>query len=297
MKLFKALFGTVCATFVATQAFATSYHASTFMPANNLYLEDSLEATTGLNETQFNAVIDRAEKIYKPLIKAKFGAALTVERRFDDATVNAFADQPSDTDWQVHMFGGLARRAEVTEDGFAMVLCHEIGHHLGGFPFVEDWAANEGQADTFATGACAAKVFASNAKLAADAEANIPANMKAKCDSTHSSSKDRSICYRGVMAGKSLADLLGALEGARVSFDTPDASVVAKTNNDHPAAQCRLDTYVAAALCGSALWDDALIPGKELADRNSKAAQTEAFAHSCVGGVGARPKCWFAPLR
>ena len=28
------------------------------------------------------------------------------------------------------MYGGLARRAEVTEDGFAMVLCHELGHHV-----------------------------------------------------------------------------------------------------------------------------------------------------------------------
>lgn len=268
---------------------------ASFMPDNQLWREDHLEAATGLSEAQFNAVIDQAERIYKPIV-AQFGATLTVERRFADPTVNAFADQPSDTDWQVHMFGGLARRREVTEDGFAMVVCHELGHHLGGYPFVFDWAANEGQSDIHATGACASKVFSANPLLSAAALSSLPPKQKAACDTAHSSQRERDVCYRSVVAGKSLADLLASLEGSKVSFDTPDTSVVTKTNDEHPAAQCRLDTYVAGALCGNLFWNYALIPGKQFADRNGPAAQAEAFKHSCVSGVGARPKCWFAPV-
>jgi hypothetical protein len=259
-----------------------------FMPPNNL---DDEELTGGLNEQQFNAVIDRVEAVYQPIVKA-MGATLTVERRWNDETVNAFADQLTPTKWEVHMFGGLARRPEVSEDGFAMVMCHELGHHLGGYPFYQgDVMSNEGQADVHATGACASKVFAVDAALSQKAFDTLPASMKAKCNAAHSTIRGRDVCYRAVVAGKSLGDLLAALEGKKVGFDTPDTSVVSATNDEHPAAQCRLDTYVLSALCGNAKWDYTLIPGKSFQDNNGTAAQSEAFAHSCLS---VRPKCWFA---
>lgn len=264
----------------------------TFMPPNQLQLE--AQDGVGITEAQFNAVIDRAEAIYKPIIE-KFGGKLVVDRRWSDETVNASAEQQGTT-WNVHMYGGLARRAEVTEDGFAMVLCHEIGHHIAGYPYVQDWAANEGQSDIHATGACAAKMFAPNAELAFVAETTLPEEMKAKCDAAHTESKDREICYRSLVAGKSLADLLAALGNTKANFETPDQSVVSKTNNAHPAAQCRLDTYVAGALCGASKWDYGLIPGKSFPRHNSMDSQKEAYAHSCESGPGARPKCWFAEL-
>lgn len=264
------------------------------MPENTLALE---EKTGGLSEAQFNAVISRAETFYKPIF-AQFGATLTVERLWSDDTVNAFADQPSATDWQVHMFGGLARRPEVSEDAFTMVLCHEMGHHLSGYPFVSstDWAANEGQADMHATGPCAARLFAENDLASRHALETITPSLKAQCDAAYGDAFNRDVCYRSVVAGNRLANLLAALEGATVSADTPDTSTVTVTDSDHPKAQCRLDTYVASALCGSSRWNYALIPGKSFADRNSAEAQGEAFLHSCQFGVGARPRCWFAPL-
>ena len=279
--------------FVSSAAVAAQGQRS-FMPANDLNQEDDLDGKDGLTEAQFNAVIDKAEKIYKPIF-TQFGATFKVERLWSDATVNAYADQPSATDWQVHMYGGLARRAEVTEDGFAMVICHEMGHHLGGYPFVQDWAANEGQADTHATGACAMKIFAPNLELSARAAADLPPEMKAKCDANRPEA-ERDNCYRALVAGKSLADLLAALGSSTVSFSTPDTSTVKKTNNEHPAAQCRLDTYVASALCGAKTWDYSVIPGKTSAQHNSMEAQTEAYKHSCKDGDGARPKCWYAEL-
>ena len=273
----------------ATEAFGFEGQRS-FMPPNELHTQ---MLSGGITEAEFNAVIDRALSIYQPIFR-QFGATLSVDRLWSDTTVNASADQPSATSWQVHMYGGLARRPEVTADGFAMVLCHEIGHHLGGYPYVQDWAANEGQSDMHAVGACAAKMFVANPHLSAQALANLPQNMKDKCDRNRPAN-ERDLCYRTLEAGKSLADLLAALGNSTVNFDTPDTSTVTRTNNDHPAAQCRLDTYVAGAMCGSAKWDYALIPGKALVHK-SMAAQNEAFSHSCATGEGARPACWFAAL-
>ena len=264
----------------------------TFMPPNDL---DLAEVTAGgITEAQFNGVIDKAIRIYGPIF-SHFGATLKVNRLWSDATVNASAEQPTATSWVVNMYGGLARRAEVTEDGFAMVLCHEMGHHLGGFPYVQDWAANEGQSDMHATGACASKLFGTNVDLSAVANEELPADLKAKCDASHPQG-ERDICYRAIVAGKSLADLLAALGGTAANYGTPDRSVVTRTNNAHPAAQCRLDSYIAGAICGASKWDYNLIPGKSFPNRNSLDAQNEAYAHSCAEGDGARPKCWFAPV-
>lgn len=283
----------IFACLLASTAASAFEGQRTFMPANNLHLE---ELDGGITEAQFNSVMDRTMAVYGPIISGH-GATLTFNRAWADNTVNASAEQPSPTSWRVNMYGGLARRPEVTEDGFAMVVCHELGHHIGGFPFVQDWAANEGQSDMHATGACAAKIFATNLELAANAIASIPDEMKAKCDANHATDAAQEICYRALAAGKSLADLLGALGNTGpVNFNTPDTTVVSKTNNSHPKAQCRLDSYVAGAMCGTSNWDFAVIPGKDFPSRNSIDAQNDAFAHSCVAGDGARPKCWFAEL-
>jgi len=271
--------------------------ARSFMPPNDLGREDFLEADGGISQAQFNAVVDRVEKFYKPLVKQTFGAKLTINRRWTDNTVNADASQPSDTNWQVNMYGGLARRPEVTEDGFAMVLCHEVGHHLGGFPFVQDWAADEGQSDTFATGACAFEIFADSPALSLRATIALPEKQKGLCDKHHSEQNGRDICYRSMVAGKSLADLLAALGRTKANFETPDTTVVDTTAHSHPNAQCRLDTYLASALCGPSKWDNKLIPGKSFSDRDSLEAQQEAFKHSCEGDPETqRPRCWFAPI-
>ena len=124
------------------------------IPADSLYVG-------GITEAQFNAVIDKIEVIYSPIAKS-LGKEYLVARKWDDGTVNANASQ-SGSKWNINMYGGLARHATITEDGFALVLCHETGHLLGGAPkvagFMNKWASNEGQADYFANLKCLRKTF------------------------------------------------------------------------------------------------------------------------------------------
>src|SRR5687768_16763139 len=123
---------------------ASAWAEATILPPNDLHLQDNIfEFQSNVSEEEFNRVIERAEDVYGPVME-QFGATLEINRLWDNSTVNASAYQSGRT-WYVNMYGGLARRPEVTPDGFAMVLCHELGHHLGGFPFSLSWAANEGQ--------------------------------------------------------------------------------------------------------------------------------------------------------
>ena len=254
-----------------------------FLPPNNLDLQDDINFTGGVTQDEFNAILDSIETIYAPIIKAH-GATLKIHRNWDDATVNASANQWWGT-WHLNMYGGLARRPEVTADGFAMVVCHELGHHLGGFPFT-GWAGNEGQSDYFAALSCARILWGHETEKNALAREAISAFPRELCDANFEGQERRDLGYRQMLAGESIAGLLAALKGSQISYTTPDTSVVDKTFNSHPEAQCRLDTYIASTLC-KAEWDINVIPKDERI--SSK------YTCTIAGGdnVGMRPKCWF----
>jgi len=240
-----------------------------FMPENDLWQYDRYQAAN-ITEGEFNGILDIVEEIYTPIFR-NFGATFVLERAWEDSTVNAYADQ-SGSNWIVHMYGGMARRSEMNVLSFGLVACHEIGHHLAGYPFysTSPWAANEGQSDYFADFVCARKVFASYPTP------DIGGTAKSKCDSGFASDSDRAACYKALVGSQALGNLLAVLGGSpNPSYDTPDPSVVSKTADSHPKAQCRLDTMLAGALCTTSIWNDGVIP------RNENAV------------CPTRPKCWF----
>jgi hypothetical protein len=267
------------------------------LPDNNLYLQDCLECESGLSKEDFMGVIDEVRTVYEGIVENQ-GGKLEIEARWSDSTVNASAIQMYGS-WTVNMYGGLARRPEITKDGFTLVLCHELGHHLGGFPFVSSWGANEGESDYFATHSCAFQLWKDEKEVNAEARQVIPKPAKEQCDAIYSDKDDQNLCYRIVMGGKSLGNLLGALKRQTVSFEKRDTREVRRTEHGHPDAQCRLDTYIAGAVC-TVPHDMEVIPGKrEGRGYNDRTSEMEAARHSChnVNGdsAGLRPRCWFKP--
>lgn len=269
-----------------------------FLPDNDLHLQDHPMFAENMTEEEFVAIIERVESYYAPIVESH-GGKLKVEKRWTDRTVNAYAQRVGD-DWMVSMFGGLARRSEVTPDGFMLVVCHELGHHLAGFPFSRSWAANEGQSDFFATQSCAKNIWGSDTATNASFRDTVKETAKQKCDTIYFNTQDQDLCYRTAMAGESLAVLLGALRRSQTpTFETPDSSVVEKTNNSHPQAQCRLDTFLNGALC-NVHFDENFIPGSEQGgwNGNVKVAEQESLNNSCSQfkaehELSMRPHCWF----
>lgn len=286
-----------------------------FMPENKLHRYDKRSASS-MTEEQFNKVLDEVEEYYKPIVE-EHGAELVVIRDWANPTVNAQAWRVGKK-WNVHMFGGLARRVEVTADAFQLVACHEIGHHVAGFPFVPKdttlsandpsisesewrvislllshgdtpdlpviWAANEGQSDYFSTQSCARELWKDQLEKNKTYAKLIPRHAKKICNRAWSQDKKRHLCYRSMMAGKSLADLLS--EGI-AEYDTPDTTIVSETIHTHPNGQCRLDTYMAGAICEEK-FDTDRIPKNE-----KEAKRTSCYATGKKDDMGYRPKCWF----
>lgn len=284
MKFLTALVLTLA---LSGAALACSEDGSTgFLPENTLQIPVGAKLAGGITETQFNAVIDKIEAIYAPIV-ANMGGKLKIARKWEDATVNANATRIGG--WNVNMYGGLARHPAITEDGFALVLCHEIGHHLGGAPKVgmilNRWASNEGQSDYFATLKCLRKAFLNDKPKRIT---NAPKALTEACAKAWPNKDDRSICVRNGMAGASVAGLFAALRNQpEAKFETPDANIVSKTNDAHPAHQCRLDTYFQGSLCEASFNEDV-----------SQKDEVKGTCHGSLGHKsGLRPLCWFKPTK
>ncbi len=293
--------------FVLLGFFAFSSFAwGTFIdPAQIKNIPDLNERDANMTQQEFNEVIDKAEAYYAPIIQSH-GGRLVVNRKWDDDTLNASASQFFGT-WNVNMYGGLARHPEMTLDGFAMVLCHELGHHLAGFTFRKGfggfggtWAANEGQSDYFAAHSCSRELWKDETDINATFRGQVPEQVAQRCDQVWSTTEEQDLCYRINAGGESLSRVLSALadDPEFPTFETPDSNKVNKIDDSHPRAQCRLDTTYAASLC-KADFDPAVIPGKSMEDQFGVEAEEEASLYTCMEISnfmdGIRPRCWFKP--
>jgi hypothetical protein len=258
-----------------------------FLPENNLSIPVGDKMAGDMTEAKFLEIVGKVEAVYSPIIKG-MGATLKMNNDWKSTTVNASAQQYGSV-WQVNMYGGLARHRLTTNDGFMMVVCHELGHHIGGAPRYDrntDWASNEGQADYFAGLKCMRRVLQNEDNIAAVSAMAIDAEATKQCQSIYKSASEVALCQRISMAGKSLGSLLGDLGGnSNVNFNTPDKKVVTVTNDNHPQAQCRLDTYFSGMLCDKSIDEDV--------------SKDSAITGACVKKdgytKGVRPLCWYKP--
>lgn len=286
-----------------------------FFPANNLRFP--IRPTGQMSEQTFRQVLQVVAQVYEPIFRQNGRPKLAIFPRWTDDTLNAYAficnepnqlgnpNYPAECNRMqtapgvyapisiVSMFGGLARHPLMTPEGLILVACHEIGHHLGGYPRYSknlNWAAAEGQSDYFATTKCARKVLKAIGNNAAWAQrAAVPFEIRNSCGNSFGvNSEAAAICMRSSMAGLALARVLGSLKGgdpSKINFPNIDKSIVATTFEGHPAAQCRLDTYVAGATCRMSDTDDF--------------SPADPRKGSCGPGKiesnGYRPRCWYKP--
>jgi hypothetical protein len=293
MKLSKKFIALSVSLVLANNVLACDIHGTTgFVPKNNRYIPVGLKAAGGINEMQFNRVMDKMERLYKGTVE-KMGAKFVIERNWKDGTVNAYAHQQVPGTYTIAMFGGLARHQAITEDAMALVACHELGHHIGGTPKKVDqngdayWATNEGQADYWGGMKCLSNYFQNENNEAVVKSMTIPAEVTANCKNIYKNNNEIAICQRVAMAGYSVGRLFNDLmgESTPVNFSTPDKSVVETTYHAHPDSQCRLDTYYSSSLC-----DHKFAEVVSNTDENVGVCSVKNGDQ-----IGNRPLCWFKP--
>ena len=259
---------------------------SGIMPKNSMRIPVDAKIQNGMTEIKFKAILKKIENVYKPVVKAR-KRRLKIIKKWKDDTVNANAAQVRKT-YKITVYGGLARHPLTTEDSLLLVICHEMGHHLGGAPrkgiSEKYWASSEGQADYWASMKCMRRVLLGEDNQKIISQMEIEPIVREKCESIFQDSNERALCMRSSMASLSLSKLLADGDEV-VSFLTPDQNVVVRTSTLHPEAQCRLDTYFQGALCER----------DYLVDVDYNDPTIGVCLRSDYLELGPRPLCWYHP--
>jgi hypothetical protein len=261
------------------------------------------ETQAALSESEFHATIDEVIAQWQPHARAH-GAELVVRKLWSSRDVNAYVSREGSR-WRMDFHGEFARQTEITRDAYVLHVCHELGHHFGGFVFSWDsWKSCEGQSDYFSTHVCARLLWRTQEPENAKSRTQVDTLAKARCDSVWKRDDERNLCYRIATASLALATMMNrvstkprARPAPAPRFDTPSAKRRREIYFGHEDAQCRLDTLLAGALCPRE-FDPGRIPSlNHPAGQYSAAAEQAAQASSCFtqdGFVeGTRPRCWF----
>lgn len=168
-----------------------------------------------VTRVSFDSIRVKMMDVFTDEVARKLGCRYWINDLWNDGTINAQAYYQGGY-CMVDAFGGMARYPRMTNASFIAVMCHELGHFMGGAPlYPGDRLSNEGESDYWSTLYCMRKMGL-NGRAAA------------------------------VTLARVLAELTG--EGAP-STGTKDRTVVRRTVHEHPRAQCRLDTMLAGQYC------------------------------------------------
>ncbi len=245
---------------------------------------------SGLTRSEFNEVAMKINRLYSAEFQT-LGGQLNVRTDWNDSSVNANANELGWV-WTISLYGGLARQPLMNRDAFALVACHEIGHHLGGTPnALFSPLTDEGQADYYATLKCARRFFNDEDNYAALKKTGVDHYLSSECRKEFAGDQPKQyVCMRSGMAALRLTKTLQAVNGddTRISFQTPDPKrPLLFSTLSHPQAQCRLDTFLNGARCPvkveEPLSEKSYWPGT--CDREGERPNT-----------GSRPRCWFKPI-
>lgn len=245
-------------------------------------------------EADFHQITDDIMDIYRPVFE-KQGLGLVAIKDWENEEQNAYATRSGNLAF-VTMYGGLARNTYMSNDSFAFVVCHEIGHHQAGYPFygyTEDdpnWASVEGQADHFATTKCLKQYFAGKENQEyIEKIKNIESKLVNVCESNYDDKEQIAICIRASLAAKGFA----SVQASNTAQKFPSLSLKLKpfspsyrsgVLDTHPEAACRYQTANAGAICPK--------------NYDSSSVFLEPNEGYCQKGedlAGFRHECWYNP--
>lgn len=240
----------------------------------------------GLTEKDFRELINRVRKVYDPVFEAS-GYEVEYLLYWDVEEGNAMTSEAKDKKKAYFLFsGGLLRARYMTKDGFLFAACHEIGHHLGGFPKEKElpWCSVEGEADYFANLRCMKEVLKGDPENAKAGELDLPRNIRKKCEKMFSDEESVNICLRSTKAAEDAFRFLQAKErgaDADPSLFNQILAPVDETIMRYPDHACRAETAYRGAIC----------------DRTGEMSDTDETMGACHkkngDRAGMRPSCWF----
>lgn len=262
-------------------------NAFSSFPENHLRFSPFDKSNNGISHYTYQELQNLVLTAFEGTIKEKFGKVLTFEDAWDNEKVNAYCTRDLNDNPVIKIMGGMARHPELTKDAFLLIVCHELGHYMGGAPKALrgnsgklSWSSTEGQADYFATAKCLPKIF-KNQKENREIIKSVPGKNLRKAQKK--CGKEDAQCIRVAMAALSASKVFHSLREFEdyPDLENLDQSVAYVMDYGHPSPQCRLDTFLNGINCKDKL---------EVMFDN-----TDPKIGACNSERADRPKCWYRP--
>ncbi len=213
-----------------------------------------------ISESELDTVINRFKDIYSSSFLEATYKDLIFFKDFRKKEVRAYIEQKS-LFYRITLEKGLIDAPEMTSDAAALIICHELGHALGGDPVKKtktfnnqgeeitdyNWASAEGQSDYYATSVCMKKYFEGDYNTDYLWGKEIPNIILNRCSQSYTDEEDVAICIRTALAIPTVTEVINRNNEA-ISLLTPDLTESETTLLSYPALQCRMDTYFNGAL-------------------------------------------------
>lgn len=178
-----------------------------------------------IQEADFHEIASEVVGLFSSELNQK-GYPFSLDARWESPFLGAGVSFYQER-FSLMILGGTARIKDMSRDAFAALVCHELGHILGGAPYQQmsgsAWASLEGQSDFFAASVCLPRYFHSLQAGRAEVASRIEAAgfYLFKALSPHSTqTRDQPLA-----------------RGKRV------LPAVEKTLQGYPSVQCRYETF------------------------------------------------------
>lgn len=243
---------------VKSQMFAFFFYFFCFLfsPSNGLQ--------AAISEERFDQLIDDLISEFSTDISEK-GGVLKVDRKWTSQlqTEKAIRNKHQ---YIIEVHGGLARHPDITEDGFLLILCHELGHLIGSYPYFKEphlsVLSNEGQADYFATNICLKRLWKNDQTTSSlSVSGALPLSefnqwFDKECQQNFAQDpQEKKMCPRLMQASLNASIVLGKVTAQMLGkpYVAPevgliDKRVVADIRDRHSNPQCRLETFIRGIL-------------------------------------------------
>ena len=210
------------------------------------------ETTSTVTNESFHRVFYEVFNLYKEEMK-EFRIPVVAVPEWEKPYFTAYVAEVKGI-MKFGFWGGMARIPGMNDDAVALITCHEVGHIIGGSPYIAipspqyKGISSEGQADYFATRYCLKKYFSQKEDTLSYLQFPSTTSEDQLCRVTSFSHWDEAICLRVANSIRGFSSVLRLLKSEDGDFSllNNDEEVVEETIfNGYPSNQCRINTFIA----------------------------------------------------
>ncbi len=197
---------------------------------------------------EFENRLDIIEALYGDLIFEKFGAPLKINKMWNVRQVFFQADVDEAGEPNIYLGGGALILPKYTPDVFTLIVCHEIGHLIGGAPYKTEHhysSSVEGQADFFAA-SCTSKVFENKRIIKTKPQSITDRETDEFCSHRDIKIGTNDSCMRIIHVLSNLFSDNLKKSGDLNSILNMEFPKIEHTLNQRPSTVCQIYTFLAA---------------------------------------------------